>query len=686
MNIRCIFCLLSCLIGLCHCDLSLQWHGKQPMSNIFTELSVTGKDLKECEQQRNLCVSDSNDCSSVPTIRKDFVFNRTCRYLEHEKSFRCKWISVNDVKRNMTNSFIFSQSMDFSHCPSIFNLLSNFNLTIKSKDPLNKIEIYSHIYAVSIENIVQAPRPYIISVNATETSLNVTWMSQGHKNCLVRYKQSNSEENEQWKEEEDSELFHVIRGLQPFSQYIITVACIKEYGLISEWSPTFQAKTLEGAPIAPLDVSYCVESLNNNFRLQRLLVIWRPLTIAEARGDILGYSLTYTSAEQPSPKGNNTHHLTAEFEVDPGVYNLTLIAYNSAGSSPAHNFRVNTVTYRSLPGVKGLWANTETDSLRFQWEVEENTVKVSEFAIEWFAIDDASPRLWKRVNGSTFSTVLKGIIKQFNYSMSVYPLYERFCGHPGSIQANLESGTLLDIDQLQLVNVTKTSVTVQWVWQRKLPSTNVLRYTLALLGANITRSLKIFPHQYQHSFHNLQRNVKYSVYIYGETISGNFPKENLEFTTLFLENDEIIKVVIFLVLLVIGLGTFSVFSRTIYDYFFPNIANPGHSLIGHWLQNPFHESLHVISVLKLEDFSLNNQHTEKPIRQMEHQMFSEKDDVEEEEMYLSDICDTCDYPVETSDGVKNSQASPSLADYVDMPLLPDNFGYVENCPTLSNDT
>ncbi|XP_066500785.1 interleukin-6 receptor subunit beta isoform X2 [Hoplias malabaricus] len=606
MNIRCIFCLLSCLIGLCHCDLSLQWHGKQPMSNIFTELSVTGKDLKECEQQRNLCVSDSNDCSSVPTIRKDFVFNRTCRYLEHEKSFRCKWISVNDVKRNMTNSFIFSQSMDFSHCPSIFNLLSNFNLTIKSKDPLNKIEIYSHIYAVSIENIVQAPRPYIISVNATETSLNVTWMSQGHKNCLVRYKQSNSEENEQWKEEEDSELFHVIRGLQPFSQYIITVACIKEYGLISEWSPTFQAKTLEGAPIAPLDVSYCVESLNNNFRLQRLLVIWRPLTIAEARGDILGYSLTYTSAEQPSPKGNNTHHLTAEFEVDPGVYNLTLIAYNSAGSSPAHNFRVNTVTYRSLPGVKGLWANTETDSLRFQWEVEENTVKVSEFAIEWFAIDDASPRLWKRVNGSTFSTVLK--------------------------------------------------------------------------------ALKIFPHQYQHSFHNLQRNVKYSVYIYGETISGNFPKENLEFTTLFLENDEIIKVVIFLVLLVIGLGTFSVFSRTIYDYFFPNIANPGHSLIGHWLQNPFHESLHVISVLKLEDFSLNNQHTEKPIRQMEHQMFSEKDDVEEEEMYLSDICDTCDYPVETSDGVKNSQASPSLADYVDMPLLPDNFGYVENCPTLSNDT
>lgn len=45
---------------------------------------------------------------------------------------------------------------------------------------------------------------------------------------------------------------------------------------------------------------------------------------------------------------------------------------------------------------------------------------------------------------------------------------------------------LLDIVQLQPVNVTKTSITVQWVWQERSPNTNVLQYRLVLRGVQET--------------------------------------------------------------------------------------------------------------------------------------------------------------------------------------------------------
>ncbi|XP_036434381.1 interleukin-6 receptor subunit beta [Colossoma macropomum] len=677
MSSRCTFCLLSCLVCLCHYTLTLQWpvNGKQPKSYTYTELTVTGKDLKVCEHQKHICVLDTNDCGSVSAHGNNMFLNTSCRYLFNEKSFGCKWTYLNDVKTKMIHSFIFSRNKGFSHCPSILNLLSGFNLTIKSKDPHRKIERFSEVYSITIENIVQFPRPDVISVNATETSLNVTWIKQWEsKKCLVRYKHSTMNE---WMEEEDSETFHVIEGLQPLSQYSLTVACIGEYGMLSEWSAEFQAKTLEGVPTAPPNVSYRVESLDNTFRTQKLLLVWKALAINVARGVILGYEVTYASTKQPALAKIITNNLKAELEVAPGDYNVTLMAYNSAGQSPVRHVRINTASYESLPGVKGLWASTEADSLRIRWETETAAVSVSEFAIEWFSLSHAASSQWKRVNGATFSTVLTDSIKQLEiYTINVYPLYESLCGPSESVQASLENGTLLDIVHLRLVNVTKTSVTVRWVWQRKANGTNVLQYRLALsaLDESETKFLTVFPHQCQHSFYKLQTNVKYSVSIYGETKSGNFKKTNIEFTTPLYENDEIIKAAVPIVLLIFGFGIFSVLSRTIYkDYFFPSIANPSHSVIGRWLLNPFHEKDTVMRVLQLEDFSLTNQLIEKALMQMEHQKFSEKGVVDEDMMYLPD-----NSAVE-NDGAENSEASPSLTEYVDLPLLPDNFGYVENC-------
>lgn len=44
---------------------------------------------------------------------------------------------------------------------------------------------------------------------------------------------------------EESEISHVIDGLQPFTQYNFSVACSDDYGLWSDWSEEFQRETLE---------------------------------------------------------------------------------------------------------------------------------------------------------------------------------------------------------------------------------------------------------------------------------------------------------------------------------------------------------------------------------------------------------------------------------------------------------
>ncbi|XP_035377975.1 interleukin-31 receptor subunit alpha isoform X2 [Electrophorus electricus] len=688
MNSRHTFYLLSCVVSLCHSDgITLIWPGKQLKSDSYKELAVSGHDLKLCESRRNVCVMDIMDCSFEPLKGKEMFLDTSCHYLVHERSFVCKWIYLDDAK--IINSFIFSQTSAFSHCPSIFNPLADFNLIIKSKNIIDKKEMYSEVYAISIANITQAPRPTIMSVNATETSIIITWMTgQFHSSaCQIFYKLSTSKF---WTvvsvipfEEKFPENLYTINGLQPFSQYDLTIACRGAYGLWSDWSAEYQAMTLESAPTAPPYVSYCVEPLDDNFDTQKLVLLWKSLERGVAQGVILGYEVTYTSTKRASLKRIiNTTDLKAVLEIAVGNYNITVKAYNIAGHSPAQHVGISTGFYQRLPAVKGLWAIAEASSLRIRWEIEKTAMNVTEFAIEWFPFHDVASKQWKRLNGS-FSTVLPGSIRPLKtYNISVYPLCDALCGPPASVQASLKHGTLLDIVQLKLVNVTKTSVTVKWVWQEKAPSTSTLQYRLALRGLHEIRSLVVFPHQWTHTFYRLQTNVKYSVYIYGETTFGNYSKTNIEFTTPFLENDGIIKAVVPIVFLIIGFGIFSILSRAIYKDSSSNIINPGHSFIGHWLLHSLHERDHIISVLKLEDFTLPNQVIEKSLIQIEYQMSDEEDF--DEDKFLSKIYPPHDCPEENSVNVENSLTPHGLTEYVDLPLIPGHSEYVVNCPLLGS--
>lgn len=85
----------------------------------------------------------------------------------------------------------------------------------------------------------------------------------------------------------------------------------------------------------------------------------------------------------------------------------------------------------------------------------------------------------------------------------------------------------------------------------------------------------------------------------------------------------------------------------------------------------------VVNVLKLEDFAVTSQLTEKGLIHIEPKISLDTDGYDEDttmpKMSLPD-----NYPVENSDSLGNSITLPGFSEYVDLPLLHANFGYVEN--------
>ncbi|XP_051524452.1 interleukin-6 receptor subunit beta-like isoform X2 [Myxocyprinus asiaticus] len=654
-----------------------------------TELTVTEKDLTDCRNYKNVCVMDSSDCISTATdgmlkvsrTRAENFVNTSCHYLFHEMSFTCRWIQLNKDRREIINTFIISRAKDITHCPSLLNLYSSFYLTIKSKNVFNQNVIFSAVYKVKLNEIIQTPRPVITSVNTTDTSLTITWTSGKGTitKCLIRHKHL----NESWTETAvfPPSVESLIDGLQPFTEYSLSVSCVNGLSRWSDWSAETRVKTSESRPTAAPSVSYYVSS-DKKSRIRQLWLLWKALDTKDARGLIRGYEVSYTPIKQPSMRQVvYTSDLKTVVSIMTEEYDVTVAAYNSAGQSPHRRIRVHADLPQDVPAVKGLWVYSEGPSLRLHWEHEFTAVNVSEFAIEWHCAENKDSSRWERVNGSTFTTILTGIRPDEIYNISVYSVSDTLCSRSTSISANLQHGTLLDLVRFRLVNVTKSSVSVQWVWQETKLSINVLQYRLVLKGKHDSQSLRIFPNTQQHSFYNLQANTRYSVFIHGETTTGNFSKASLDVNTPLLDYEEIVKLAVPVLFLVLGFGIFFILTRTVWkEYFFPNIANPGHSLIGRWLLNPHYEGSDKICVQQLDNFFVVDQQTERNIIHVEHCMSVVSED---EDLIPSKICSNCEGTTQTlwksnSDYEENTQTPSSVTEYINCPIIPANLDYVQN--------
>ncbi|CAK6976184.1 interleukin-6 receptor subunit beta [Scomber scombrus] len=540
----------------------------------------------------------------------------SCYYQqEPPRSMTCEW-SQSDSLTESDASLIFKKDQIIS-CWGIFSVSAFLNVTVRMKNYLMGREIWSHPHSGFLSDIAK-PRQLVLTVRgSTEDSVSVSWTTRSDGSCRLRYRV----DNHTWTQASDSipalrqqMLVHTIKDLQPFTVYTFSVACRMEFGIWSDWSSDVTARTLERAPSRPPEVCYRVEKTDSG-KATLLHLMWKDLDRHEAGGRILGYQVSYEQVKTPPVQNRRIQNMTgvtAPLVVDDGNYSVTVTAFNEAGYGPAAHLSIDTRRQRTVPSVRNLWVFTSfpaVKDLRVQWEVPERPV--SHFTVQWFPETRPSNRRWSRVSASNTSTVIKDVDPDESYMISVFPVYEQQCGAPQSLPASLQQGALMEAVRLEVMDVTKTTVTAGWAWQRKRKSgrIRVNRYILTLKRDAETQTLLISADRSQHTFLQLEPNTEYSLQLSSDDVS----RDIIHFRTNFNEVP-VVATVTPLLLLAVAAFIISILSRTVYkSYFFPPISSPRGSTTGQWLMDPHLQKTADRNILDIEDFQVKDVLGEKSL-------------------------------------------------------------------------
>ncbi|XP_009693657.1 PREDICTED: interleukin-12 receptor subunit beta-2-like, partial [Cariama cristata] len=230
-------------------------------------------------------------------------------------------------------------------------------------------------------------------------------------------------------------------GLEPHTAYEFQVSCKihPERGLWSNWS-TYRTRTPEAAPTGLLDVWYRQQDLDS--QQQNISLFWKALSKSEARGRILGYTVTFEALGRQSRRADA--HLTSRTSyarVTPrGDYRITVTAENSRGSSPPASI-LTELGIQDLPPPQKVSAEAVGNgSILVTWKPPiRGTASISGYVVAWAD----SPRTthpephpaWVKLPASNLSAVIAEHIKDnVCYQISVFALYRNRAGQVASVR------------------------------------------------------------------------------------------------------------------------------------------------------------------------------------------------------------------------------------------------------------
>ncbi|XP_050930827.1 interleukin-6 receptor subunit beta isoform X2 [Lates calcarifer] len=563
------------------------------------EVTVKNSDLKLCKDDERVCVTDLRDCGPRPASSIQKTLNMTCYHTLYT-SMTCELSQASDSHAEPDVSLIFSSVNKIISCHAIFNPASTLNVTARIMNYLRRSEIRSQPHTVFVYEAVKPSPPVLTVLGSTDDSVVVSWRSSSDGSCRLRYRVDGAQT---WSQSpgvspvfQHQEQVYTIKHLLPFTVYRAAVAC-RKYHIWSNWSPDVTVRTLDRAPSRPPEVCYRVERADS----PHLHLMWKEPDLREAGGRGLGYQVSCRPARRQRPQDTLIQNVTgamAPLEVKEGNYSVTVRAFNSAGFGPAAQLSIDTQTQNNLPSVRDLWVSSSfpaAKDLLVQWELSAApppALPVGHFNVQLRSEVHPSASRWSTVDGSITSTVIQDVDPDESYLVSVIPVYKQQCGSPLSLNASLQQGALMEAFDLNVVDVTKTWLTVKWAWQRKSGPIRVNRYRV-MLKKNSERHNTVlsFPpvslwwNQSQHTFLNLTPATEYSLLLLADDVSRNI----ITVTTNFDEVPVVATVTPLLLLAVIVL-IISILSRTVYkSYFFPPISSPRGSTTGQWLMHPNHQ-------------------------------------------------------------------------------------------------
>ncbi|KAK9522032.1 hypothetical protein VZT92_018525 [Zoarces viviparus] len=590
------------------------------------EVTVNLSEMKLCENNKQVCVTDPRDCDPRPPASTWETLNMSCYYQISHSSFTCEWSRESNSHTEPDVSLIFSRTSEIYSCPAFINPTAIINVTARIKDYTGR-EIWSWPHTVDLQDAVKPPQPVLSLLASTEDSVSVSWRSSSGDVCRLRY---GVDGDHTWTRALDSVPAHedqtqnyTIKDLLLSTVYRAAVACREKSGIWwSDWSSDVSARTLDQAPSRPPEVCYRVEKNDSGGSL-RLHLMWKDLDLRHAGGRILGYQVSYEPSEKKKKKKRqqqqqqhghiqNVTEVTALLEVGEGNCSVTVAAFNAAGYGPAAHLSIDPQRRSTLPSVRHLWVSSSfpMTGLLVQWEnpkVPPSLPPVSHLAVQWRSKSrPTTGSRWTTVDNLSTSALIPDVDPDESYWIRVFPVYHQQCGPPQSLPASLQQGALKEAVQLKVVGVTKTTVTVVWVWQSKVGPIRVRRYRARLRSDSESQTLALWPDQQQLTFHNLSPNTEYSLLLLADDASRNIVPVRTDF-------DEVPVVAAATPLLLLAV-IISILSRTLYkSYFFPPICSPQGSTTGQWLMDPNHQKAADRHVLDMEDFQVTDVLGEKSL-------------------------------------------------------------------------
>ncbi|XP_058493105.1 interleukin-6 receptor subunit beta [Solea solea] len=567
------------------------WLMMMNLSGVFPyEVMVKSADLTKCKDDETVCVSDVRDCGRPPSASvQTQTLNMSCYYQISQSSMTCELSLGSYTFTEPDISLIFNSKSKVIYCPGLFLPVAVLNITARVRESYMKgTDIRSQPHTVYLYDAVKPSQPVLSVLNSTDDSVVVFWTNtqQQVSSCRLRYRVNSSHV---WSKPpdfvpvyQDQKLVYTIKDLLPFTIYTAAVAC--RGGTWSDWSRDINVRTLDRVPSTSPQVCYRVEKTDSGSVLLHLM--WKDLNFHEAGGRVLGYQVTY----EPMKKILNVTEVMALLVVEEGDCTVTVKAFNAAGYGPVAHLSVSTQRQKSLPSVTKLWISSflpVDKGLVLQWKFP-STPSITDVIVLWHSEMHPSTRHthWATVDAYNTSIVLHDFDPEESYLISVFTVHQQQCGAPQSLPASLQQGALMEADRLKVAAVTKTSVTIKWVWQRKSRPNQVSRYRVMLTktshGQKNTQVVSLWPEEQQHTFTNLSPDTEYSLHLLADNDSTNIVSVRTEF-----DNVTVVVTAATLLLLVITVLIICILSRTVCkSYFFPVISSPRGSTSGQWLTDP----------------------------------------------------------------------------------------------------
>lgn len=414
----------------------------------------------------------------------------------------------------------------------------------------------------------------------------------------IRYRSASSSD---WTEVPLSETGSSIKSfrlqdLKPYTEYRVSVRCIKEdgFGYWSDWSKEMSATTPEAKPSGKPDL-WRVIGPSDSDKNRLVTLMWKEPDPSVANGKILGYEVEIEARHYPAVKRFTVNGTSADYTLTEGAtYRITVAAFNSKGQSPRASLVIPADSQKELPSVEDLKAFPQDGKLLVEWKAPREIT--TEYVIEWCAMMEEGGGCstesieWQRVSALSINTFLKGDIKPLKrYKISVFPVYSGTPGACRSVEEYLKQGCPTIGPTVRTRKKERNGALLEWNLIPFMSRNGFIRnYTIFYQAeGGVEESITVDYANRQYTLTSLGTNTMYAVHVSANTDAGSKNGSEFTFTTLKFAPGEIEAIVVpvclgFLFTAVVTLLFCFNKRDLIKKHIWPQVPDPGNSRIANW--------------------------------------------------------------------------------------------------------